>query len=128
MRAGSPQMGKRILIVDDEEGMALLVRTSLARLSGGHEMETANSGEEALGKMASRSFDLVITDLRMPGMDGLELIERIQACYPGTRLVLMTACGSAEVEATASQLGVQGYLTKPFVKKKMLATVQAALV
>jgi len=120
-------MGKRILIVDDNVGIAFLLRRSLARLTGGHEIETASSGEEALGKMATESFDLVITDLQMPGMDGLELIKQVQACHPGTKFVLVTACRSAEVEATASRLGLQGYLTKPFMKQQMLATVQAAL-
>jgi CheY-like chemotaxis protein len=121
-------MGKRILIVDDEEEMILLLRTSLSKITNGHQVEDARSGEEALDKMAIQSFDLVITDLRMPGMDGLELIEQVQAYYPSTKLVLMTACGNAEIEARANRLGVQGYFTKPFVRQRMLATVQAALV
>jgi two-component system response regulator AtoC len=121
-------MHKRILIVDDEEEMALLLKTSLSRLTNGHQVETAGSGEEALTKMAGQAFDLVITDLRMPGMDGLELIERVQACYPSTRLVLITACGNAEIESRAHRLGLQGYLTKPFARQRMLDTVRAALI
>lgn len=120
-------MGKRILIVDDEKEMVLLLRTSLSKIMNGHQVEDARSGEEALDKMAIQSFDLVITDLRMPGMDGLELIEQVQALYPGTKLVLMTACGNAEIEARANRMGVQGYFTKPFMRQRMLATVQAAL-
>jgi DNA-binding NtrC family response regulator len=120
-------MRKRILIVDDEIEMVLLLRASLSRLTNGHQVETAGSGEEALRKMASQAFDLVITDLRMPGMNGLELIERVQAFYPGTKLVLITACGNAEIKSRANRLGLQGYLTKPFARQKMLDTVSAAL-
>lgn len=120
-------MGKRILIVDDELDMLLLMKASLSRITNGHEVHTACSGEEALGKVDGQAFDLVITDLRMPGIDGLELIERIQTRYPRTKFVLVTACGSAEVEAQAIRLGLLGYFTKPFARQRMLATVQAAL-
>jgi DNA-binding NtrC family response regulator len=120
-------MGKRILIVDDELDMLVLMKACLSRITNGHEVDTACSGEEALDKMDGQSFDLVITDLRMPGIDGLQLIEQVQNRYPGTKFVLVTACGSADVEAQATRLGLLGYFTKPFVRQRMLATVQAAL-
>jgi CheY-like chemotaxis protein len=120
-------MGKRILVVDDEESVAFFLAENLAELSSGYQVETANSGEEALSKMVARTFDLVVTDLRMPGINGLELIERARKRSPHTRLILMTAYGNLRVEATAYQLGACRYLAKPFQIQQLVSAVQSAL-
>jgi CheY-like chemotaxis protein len=120
-------MGKQILIVDDEESVAFFLAESLAELGAGYRVETANSGEEALRKMAARSFDLVVTDLRMPGINGLELIEQARARSPHTRLILMTAYGNARVEGAAYRLGACRYLSKPFQIQDLVTTVQSAV-
>ena len=120
-------MGKRILVVDDEESVASLVADSLSELGRDYHVETASSGREALRKIASHSFDLVITDLRMPGMDGLELMERIRAGYPKTRLILMTGYGSPLVQSQATRLNVYRYITKPFQIEDLLEAAREAL-
>jgi CheY-like chemotaxis protein len=120
-------MGKRILLVDDEKSVAFFLAENLAELGAGYQVETANSGEEALSKMTAHAFDLVITDLRMPGIDGLELIEQARARSPHTRLILMTAYGNTRVEATAYRLGACRYLAKPFPIQELVTAVQAAL-
>lgn len=120
-------MGKRILIVDDEESVAFFLSENLSGLEAGYEVETALSGPEALARMAPRPFDLLITDLRMPGMDGLGLIKRVRALHPDTRLILMTAFGDPQVEATAYRLGACRYITKPFSVDALMAAVRTAL-
>jgi len=120
-------MGKRILIVDDEKSVAFFLAEHLTALGAGYEVETAGSGEEALALMQSRTYDLIITDLRMPGINGLELIERARSRSPHTRLILMTAYGNRRVESTAYQLGACRYLSKPFHIQDLVAAVQSAL-
>ncbi len=120
-------MVKRILIVDDEENVVFFLAENLIELGAGYEIETACSGPEALACMVPSPFDLVITDLRMPGMDGLMLIKRIRARYPQTRLILMTAYGDAGVETTAYRLGACRYIAKPFAIEELIAQVRLAL-
>jgi CheY-like chemotaxis protein len=118
---------RHILIVDDEESVAFFLRASLKELGRGYRIEIANSGEQALQLLSRHSFDLVITDLRMPGMDGLELLSQVRKLHPRTRLVLMTAYGSPKVEMTAYQLGACRYINKPFSIDQFITTVTEAL-
>lgn len=123
-RADTP---KRVLIVDDEESLTFFLGENLAGLSPGYEVETAHSGEEALLKISQRPFDLIITDLRMPDVDGLELIEQVRARHPQTHLILMTAYGNDWVEAEAHRLQIYRYITKPFQVKDLITAVRQAL-
>jgi Response regulator containing CheY-like receiver, AAA-type ATPase, and DNA-binding domains len=120
-------VGKRILIVDDEESVAFFLAENLAEQGPDYQVETASSGEEALAKITAQPFDLVITDLRMSGINGLELMERTRTLSPHTRLILMTAYGSPDVEATSYRLGACRYLAKPFPIQALFAAVQEAL-
>jgi small GTP-binding protein len=86
----------------------------LASLGSNYALETAVSGNEALEKMKTNLWDMVITDNRMPGITGLELIETIKQQSPSTLVVLMTAYGSDEVEQATQRLGVYQYMIKPF--------------
>jgi len=120
-------MDKRILIVDDEESVVFFLGENLAELGPGYKIETARSGEEALIRIAKQPFDLVITDLRMPGVDGLELLQTLHATQPDTRLILMTAYGSDQVEAEARRLKVYRYITKPFKIEDLVDAARQAL-
>ena len=120
-------MAKRILIVDDEESVAFFLAEHLTELGADYQVETARSGEEALALMDRQSFDLIVTDLRMPGINGLDLIEQARRRSPHTRLILMTAYGNQRVETTAYQLGACRYLAKPFRIQDLVSAVQAAL-
>jgi two-component system nitrogen regulation response regulator GlnG len=77
--------------------------------------------------MAAQPFDLVITDLQMPGIDGLALIQQVRERYPRTSLILMTCHRDREIEAVALRLGACGKLPKPFYGNELLAMVQMAL-
>lgn len=120
-------MVKRILVVDDEEGSAFLLGENLTELGPDCVVETACSAEEALEKIHVTPFDLVITDFRMPGIDGLQLIESLRTTHPHTRSILITAYGSPNVEKRALRLGVYRYITKPFLIEDLLDSARDAL-
>jgi CheY-like chemotaxis protein len=120
-------MVKHILVVDDEKTVAFFLGETLDELGLEYQVQTACSGEDALRKIAIESFDLIITDLRMPGMSGLDLLSQVREISPGTRTILITAYGDDEVEAEARRLGVYDYITKPFQMEKFTRMVQRAL-
>ncbi len=101
-----------IMIVDDE----MIVRESLFHWfqKSGHFVETASSGPEALDKLETYPFELLFVDIKMPGMDGIELLEKVKAEYPDTIVIIITAYGSIESAVKAMKLGASDYLLKPF--------------
>jgi len=118
---------KRILIVDDEKKVAFFLREGLEGLGEGYEVTSTDSAESALRELATNSFDLVVTDFRLPGLNGLQLMEHLQKNSPTTRTILITAYGSDEVEAAAYKLRARRYLTKPFRIEDFVRTVREAL-
>jgi CheY-like chemotaxis protein len=105
---------KRILIVDDDEKLAALLQESLRTLGEGYDVVTAGGTDEALARVSKHSFDLVITDLMMPEVDGLQLLEALKAINPSMVTVAMTAFDSQEIRAEAERFGIYHYLAKPF--------------
>ncbi len=105
------ETGRRILIVDDEEA----ARQGLGQIltEDGYEVFLASDGEEALRQVAQESPDILLTDLRMPGMDGHELLNRVRQGYPDMTVVIMTAHGTIRSAVQALQEGAEDYLTKP---------------
>ena len=116
---------KKIMVVDDDP----VVATSLDRvLTGkGYAVITAKDGEEALGKLRSEKYDLVYTDIRMPGMSGLELAEHVKANQPWLPVVIITGYGNAESEARAATAGVAGFLHKPLSPDVIEESADSAL-
>jgi len=101
----------QVLVIDDD---AVVGRSFDRVLSEkGYEVSTALSGEEALKDIETKEYDLVFTDIKMPGMDGIEVAERIKAQCPWTPVVVITGYGTEENEARASVLGVSGFVRKP---------------
>lgn len=115
----------RILLVDDDPGMLQLLTMRLNALD--YEVETATSGETALVSLERRPPDALITDLRMEGMSGLALFERVHALWPSLPVVIITAHGSIREAVTATQQGVFSFLTKPVGKEELAATLEQAL-
>jgi DNA-binding NtrC family response regulator len=101
-----------IMIVDDEK----IVRESLFHWFKrvGHTVETAPSGFEALEKLEKTPYDLLFVDIKMPGMDGIELLEKVKTEYPDTIVIIITAHGTVESAIKAMKLGASDYLLKPF--------------
>lgn len=119
-------MKPRLLIVDDEIDMLRLLKRSLLQHLG-CETETALSGEEALRLVKHKSFDLALVDIRMPGMDGIELLEHIKQIDPWLTVVMMTAHGVIEVAVESIKKGAYDFITKPFDHSALIHLLQKAL-
>ncbi len=116
-------MSRRILVIEDEEKLRRVVQLQLQ--TSGYEVEQAATAEDGLG--AAERVDLVLTDLRLPGMSGLEFLERMQTARPGLPVVLMTAFGSVETAVEAMKKGAADFLVKPFSLDHLTAVVEKAL-
>ncbi len=118
---------ERILIVDDEEDVLELVRYNLDR--SGYQIETAASGEEALSKARKNSPDLIILDLMLPGIDGLEVCKKLKSDVKTEHIpiVMLTAKGDEADIVTGLELGAEDYVTKPFSPKILIARVRRIL-
>lgn len=115
----------RILIVDDDPD---LLRLLTFRLEGaGYTVESASSAEQALARLAASTPQLVITDLRMSGMDGMALFENIHKSNPALPVIILTAHGTIPDAVAATQRGVFGYLTKPFDSRELLQQAERAI-
>jgi DNA-binding NtrC family response regulator len=114
-----------VLVVDDEVGMVTLLRNYLTR--EGYEIHTAPSGETALQFLEEHDYDVVLTDLRMGGMDGLALVRAIHATRPETPVILMTAFGGIETAIEAVKAGAYHFVAKPVKLPEVGALVRKAL-
>ncbi|MBN1179134.1 MAG: sigma-54-dependent Fis family transcriptional regulator [Anaerolineae bacterium] len=116
------QTKANILVVDDDAG----VRNGLQRILGGVGYATtgAETAEDALERLVGDAFDLVLTDLQMPGMDGLALLEEIKQISPDIPVVMITAYGSMDVVIRALRSGVSDFVTKPFKPEDLLGIVE----
>ena len=119
------QASKKILTVDDDPDILKLLGMRLQ--SAGYLVTSATNGEEALAQIAISRPALVISDLRMPDMDGLALFDAIHKTDPALPVIMLTAHGSIAEAVDATQRGVFGFLTKPFDSKSLLQQVEAAL-
>jgi CheY-like chemotaxis protein len=113
-------MEPRVLVVDDDA----VVGTSFDRVLSekGYRVDVAMSGKEAFEKFDGKDFDLVFTDLRMPGQDGLEFAKRIREMNPWLPVVVVTGYGTVEAEERAKELGLAGFLHKPVTPEGILET------
>lgn len=117
--------GTRVLVVDDEDVVCKSCRAILRE--EGCEVETAYSGTEALHAMSTQEFDVVITDLKMPGMDGIELLTEIKHRMPSTAVILITGYSTIPTAIEAIKCGAFDYIPKPFTPDKLAVTVANAL-
>ncbi len=101
-----------VLIVDDEKNIRLTLCQALEILS--IETDTAADGEEALSKLRKKEFGLILLDLRMPGMDGMEVLRRVREFRPDIRVIILTAYGTIESAVEAMKLGAVDFIQKPF--------------
>jgi len=115
---------RRILVVDDEENLRLVLRTLLRR--AGYEVETASTGEEALEKVESFGPDVVITDVRMPKMSGLDLLSSLRAKNSLATVIVMSAYGSVDLALEAMKAGAYDYVAKPFKPDEILLVLKKA--
>ncbi len=114
----------KVLMVDDEEEFikTLDERVKMRNLDS----NVAFSGEEALEILEKEAPDVMLLDLKMPGMDGMEVLRRAKAAYPGVQVVMLTGHGSDQDEAEARRLGVFDYLRKPIPIEKLMKVLKSA--
>jgi excisionase family DNA binding protein len=120
-----PPRRPRVLVVDDESSIRDLLTKTLALAE--YDVDAAPDGRTALGRLRTTVYDLLITDLKMPGMDGLSLIRDAKRLAPALPVVIITAYSTEASAIEAINLGVAGYLTKPFRITKILNTAAKAL-
>jgi two-component system NtrC family response regulator len=114
-----------ILVVDDEINYLTVMETLLG--DAGYEVLTAPSGIEAVKIAGASDLDLVLTDMKMPKMTGIELLEKLQQLYPGLPVIIMTAFGTVEKAVSAMKKGAFDYILKPFKNEEILVTIAKAL-
>src|SRR2546430_12340495 len=115
---------RSILIVDEEEP----IRQVLTEVLGGHGylVRAAADGEEALRELAARDYDAIVTDVRMPRMDGLSLVRAVQQVAPDATVIVMSAYGSHDLAIEAMKAGAYDYLGKPFRPDEVLLVLRKA--
>lgn len=112
----------RVLVVDDEKNIRLTLSQTLEGIR--LKVDTAADGEEALSKLNQADYWLTLLDLKMPGMDGMEVLRRLRVLQPGTKVVIITAHGTVENAVEAMKLGAVDFLQKPFTPAEIRALVQ----
>ena len=115
----------KVLVVEDDEVLRQLIHEVLS--DQGFEVETVDSGEEGLRRMDEEVYDVILLDINLPGMDGLEVLRRTPSRQPEAQIVIMTAFGTVDTAVTAMKLGAFDYVNKPFSTEELLLTLQRAL-
>jgi DNA-binding response OmpR family regulator len=119
-------MNIRILVVDDELAFRDSLRDIL--LAEGYQVEVAEDGLQAIQALSEHDYDLVLLDIRMPGMSGIEVLRRIEEISPDTKVILLTAHGTVETAIEALRYGAHDYILKPATSHNILSSVARALV
>ena len=121
---GAHSMARNVLVVDDESLIRQII--SIILKSAGYKVVEAVSGNDALSKMTGRNFGLVITDLRMPGMDGIEFIKQLrsESAYRSVPVIMLTSEFSDFKKSEAEIAGVSEWIVKPFIRQQLLQSVR----
>jgi len=119
-------MAGKILVVDDEKDMLLLLRRIISEETD-YELQTETSPFRALDLFKNNPFDLVITDLKMPKMDGIELLETVKKIQPRVSVVILTAFATIDTAVEAIRKGAYDYITKPFRRERILLTIDKVM-
>lgn len=116
---------KKILIVDDESNIRLGLNKCLAK--EGYYIEEASNGEEALQLIYNKKYDLILMDVQMPELNGLDVLKRIRKFGNSTRVIMMTAFGTVEMAVDSMKIGAVDFLSKPFTLSKVRDVVKEVL-
>ena len=119
---------KFVLVVDDEEDLTWSISRGLLRKQSNVRVRCVNSGKAALDILSQNRVDLLVTDLRMPDLDGFELIDIVNSNYPEVKIIVMTAYGSADLFKELESSGIRGYIEKPFEMNDLRQMVQSQLI
>ena len=115
----------KIMIIDDEKIVGDMAKMSLEH--EGYDVETFLNGEAALARLHTERFDVVVTDLKMKGIDGMEVLKTVKALYPGTKVIMITAFANLDTAIEALRGDVHDFFPKPVKIKELKASIQRAL-
>ena len=115
----------KVLVVDDEPAVTKSSRRILTE--AGYEVDTTESGREGMSRALVEEFDLVVADLKMPDLDGMELVRTLRSRRPGTAVIIITGYGTVRSAVEATRAGVSDYIEKPFTPQQMVDAVSQAL-
>lgn len=115
-------MNKKVLLIDDEKNIRLTLKTALSK--AGYEVETAVNGEDGLTKVKEDNFPVILLDMKMPGMDGIQFLKEINNEDISTKVIMITGYGSVETAVETLKLGAVDYLRKPFKPEEIIEIVE----
>lgn len=115
----------KILVIDDEKNIRLTLRRSLE--APDFIIDDALSGEEALSKIESNKYDLLLLDLKLPGINGIEILKAVHSKYPELKVIIISAHGSIQTAVEAMKVGALDFLEKPFTPADIRQLVKKAL-
>ena len=116
---------RRVLVVDDEPVVTKSCRRVLTE--AGYHVDTSESGQEGMSRALAEDFDLVVTDLKMPDLDGMDLVRTLRSARPNTAIVVITGYGTIASAVEATKMGVADYVEKPFTPEEIARAAQRAL-
>jgi DNA-binding NtrC family response regulator len=118
--------GIKVLVVDDEETVRMLFQRILQ--AAGYDVATAADGKEALSVIADGDIDVVLLDIKMPGLSGIDVLGKISTDWPGLCVIMITAVADVQTAVAAMKLGAYDYITKPFDQDEVLLKIRQAVV
>ena len=125
MPSNATNTKKSILVVDDEFNVREILRLQLDKL--GYNVTEAEDGVKAINILSERNFDIVISDIKMPRVSGLEVLKYVKDNYPDTEVIMITAYDDMQIAIEAMKLKAYEFLTKPFNFEQLILTVERAI-
>src|SRR5580765_4396608 len=116
---------QHLLLVDDEHAFRTVIADRLA--DHGFRVEQAGTGEQALERLNEFAFDILVTDLRLPGIDGRQILDEAFSRYPDIIAIVITGCGTVREAVEVTRLGVEGFISKPFQFEELLHELTIAV-
>jgi DNA-binding NtrC family response regulator len=115
----------KILVVDDEEALRTVLSSELT--SEGYDVRSAGDGDEAIAILAKEPFRLILLDIKMPRMNGFEVLRHVKKHYPSTRVVMLTAFADLKNAIESKKLGAEDFVSKPYDLVDLLTTIERVL-
>lgn len=115
----------RVLVVDDEDALRTVLSSEL--MSVGYEVSSASDGEEAIGLVQNKKFDLVLLDIRMPKVDGFEVLKFIKKDYPTVKVIMLTGFADLKNAIESKKHGAEDFVSKPYDLVDLLTTIERVL-
>ena len=115
----------RVLVVDDEEALRTVLSTELS--GEGYEVESASDGDEAISIVQNKKFDLVLLDIKMPKVDGFEVLKFIKKSYPAIKVIMLTGFADLKNAIESKKLGAEDFVSKPYDLVDLLTTIERVL-